>query len=223
MLKEEKEQWTRLKDKPFKEKFSYFWYYYKFHTLGTLFAIFCIVMFVIAYRENSKEPSIYVALINSNYLSSVETPLMDDFVTSRNIDTDAHPAKFDISMAMTEGVADDGSVANFQKLMALFNGHDVDVIVADKWVIEEYASLSAFCDLKEVLPEDLYAKVEDKLFYYTGEDGSTAAIGFYGDTLSKLMVNNGYSADNPPIVTIASTTERTEISVDFVRYLLEDE
>ncbi|MBQ7066699.1 MAG: hypothetical protein IJN92_07740 [Lachnospiraceae bacterium] len=222
MLQAEKEQWNRLKDKPFKEKFSYFWYYYKFHTLGILFAIFCIVMFVIAYKENSKEPSIYVALINSNYMTSVETPLMDDFVKSRNIDTNTNPAKFDISMTMTNGLADDGSVANSQKLMALFNGHDVDVIVADKWVIEEYASLSAFCDLKELLPEELYAQIEDKLFYYTSEDGTTTAIGFYGHSISKLMVNGGYSPENPPIVTIASTTERTDISVDFIRYLLEN-
>lgn len=222
MLQAEKEQWNRLKDKPFKEKFSYFWYYYKFHTLGTLFVIFCIVMFVIAYKENSKEPSIYVALINSNYMTSVETPLMDDFVKSRNIDTDAHPAKFDISMTMADDVADDGSVANSQKLMALFNGHDVDVIVADQWVIEEYASLSAFYNLEELLPEDIYLKIQDKLFYYTKEDGTTTAIGFYGDGLSKLMVNNGYSAKNPPIVTIASTSERTDISIDFIRYLLEN-
>lgn len=222
MLQAEKEQWSRLKGKPFREKLGYFWYYYKFHTLGTLFSILCIVMFVIAYRQSSKEPSIYVALINSNYVSVAETPLMDDFVESRSIDTKAHPARFDISISMTDGLADNGSVANSQKLMALFKGHTVDVLVADQWVIEEYASLSAFCDLKELLPDELYAQIEDKLFYYTDENGKTAAIGFYGDSLSKLMANNSYSSEKPPIVTIASTTERTDTAVDFIRYLLEN-
>ncbi|MBD5543957.1 MAG: hypothetical protein HDR01_06905 [Lachnospiraceae bacterium] len=222
MLKEEKEQWNKLKEKPFKEKASYFWYYYKFHAIGILAGIICLLLFIHGYRESTKEPSIYLTLINSRYGSIGETTLMDDYVKSRNIDTDAHPAKFDISISMTEGVSDEASVANSQKLMALFHSHTMDVIISDEWVLEEYASLSAFGDLKELLPPDLYEQIQDKLYYYTFSDGSTVPIGFYADDLPKIMKENAYSKENPPIVTISGTTNRLESAVDFIRYLLEE-
>lgn len=222
MREEEKEQWNKLKDKSFKDKFNYFWYYYKYHTIGAITVIICLIIFIYGLMENGKEPSIYLALINSGYMSVAETSLMDDFVESRSIDTDTHPARFDISMSMTQGIADNGSIANSQKLMALFNSHDLDVIISDKWVVEEYAPLSAFADLEELLPPDLYEKIQDKLFYYTYEDGETVPIGFYGDKLEKLMKDNAYSTDNPPVVTIASTSERLDTAVDFIRYLLEE-
>lgn len=222
MLKEEKEQWGKLKDKPLKEKISYFWYYYKFHTLGTILGIICLVVFIQGYRESTKEPSIYLTLINSRYMSVTETTLLDDYVASREIDTDAHPAKFDISISMTQGSADEASVANSQKLMALFQTHAMDIIISDGWVLDEYASLSAFGDLEALLPPDLYEKIQDKLYYYTFPDGRTIPIGFYADGLQKIMKDHAYSTDNPPIIAISGTTDRPDRAVDFIRYLLEE-
>lgn len=147
---------------------------------------------------------------------------MDDYVKSRGIDTNKNPAKFDISISMTEGVADNGSVANSQKLMALFQSHELDVIVCDTWIVEEYASLSAFGNLKELLPDDLYEEIQDKLYYYTFADGSRVPVGFYADELPKIMGNNAYSPNKPPVVTISGTTDRLETAVDFIRYLLEE-
>ncbi|MCM1161178.1 MAG: hypothetical protein NC412_08135 [Roseburia sp.] len=222
MLKEEKEQWAKLKDRPPKEKLNYFWYYYKFYVIGAMVGIICLIIFIRGYRESTKEPSIYVALINSGYMTTAETSLMDDYVASRNIDTNASPARFDISISMTQGTVDDASVANSQKLMALFQTHAMDVIISDAWVLEEYAPLSAFANLETLLPEDLYEKVQDKLYFYTLSDGSRIPIGFYGNELQKLMKDPGYSKDNPPIVAISGTTDRPESAVDFIRYLLEE-
>ncbi len=221
MLKEEKEQWGKLKDKPLKEKISYFWYYYKFYVIGVIVGIICLIIFIRGYMESMKEPSIYVALINSGYMSIAETSLMDDYVESRNINTASSPARFDISISMTQGTADNASVANSQKLMALFQTHAMDVIISDAWVLEEYASLSAFGNLEALLPEDLYEKVQDRLYFYTFPDGSRIPIGFYGDELPKLMEDPGHSKDTPPVVAISGTTDRPESAVDFIRYLLE--
>lgn len=222
MLKEEREQWNKLKDRPLKERLSYFWYYYKFYVIGIFVGIIFIFIFIKGYTESTKEPSIYVALINSGYMSAAETSLMDDYVKSRNIDTDSSPARFDISISMIKDSADNASVANSQKLMALFQTHAMDIIISDAWVLEEYASLSAFGDLQALLPADLYQKVQDRLYYYTFSDGKTVPIGFYADNLPKVMGNKGYSTDNPPIVTISGTTDRPESAVDFIRYLLEE-
>lgn len=222
MLKAEKEQWNKLKERPLKEKLNYFWYYYRFYVIGALAGIICLVIFIRGYMESTKEPSIYVTLINSSYMSVAETSLIDDYVESRGIDIDSAPAKFDISISMTKDSADNASVANSQKLMALFQTHAMDVIISDAWVIEEYASLSAFSDLKALLPADLYEKVQDRLYYYTFSDGRTVPIGFYGDNLPKIMDGKAYSTENPPIVTISGTTDRPERAVDFIRYLLEE-
>ena len=223
MLKEEKEQWNKLKGRPFKEKLSYFWYYYKYYVIGAFAGIICIFIFIQGYMESTKEPSIYVALINSRYMSVAETSLMDDYVESRGIDTDSAPARLDISISMIKDSADNASVANSQKLMALsriFQTHAMDVIISDAWVIEEYASLSAFSDLKALLPADLYEKIQNRLYYYTFSDGRTVPIGFYADNLSNIMEENAYSMENPPIVTISGTTDRPDRAIDFIRYLL---
>lgn len=223
MIKEEiKMQRDKLKNKSFKDKLKYFWYYYKFWLLGGIVITVCAVLFITGWIESSKEPSIYLALVNCNYMTDADTPLIDDFVSSRNIDINEHPARFDISINMDENSADNSSLASSQRMMAMLQTSSFDIIVADEWVIKDYAEVAAFCNLEETLPAELFEKVKDRLYYFTYEDDGTIPIGFYGDDIKKLMFNNGYLKENPPIVTISNTTKRLDTSIDFIRYLFEE-
>lgn len=223
MIKEEaKKQREKLKDKSFKEKFRYFWYYYKFWVLGAIVLTVCAVIFVRGWLESSKDPSIYLALVNCNYMTIEDTPLIDDYVASRNIDIKEHPARFDISINMNPDSIDNSSLANSQRMMAMLQTSSFDVIIADEWVIKEYAQVAAFANLEETLPADLFETVKDKLYYFQYEDDGLVPIGFYGGDIKKLMFNNGYLVDNPPIVTIANSTKHLEASIDFIRYLFEE-
>ena len=87
MIQEEiKDQQKKMEGKSFQEKFQYFWYYYKVHVFAVLFTILVIVLFANAIMKDSKEPSIYVALINSALTAEADTPLLEEYVTLRGIE-----------------------------------------------------------------------------------------------------------------------------------------
>ena len=223
MIKEEvKEQQSKMKDKSRREKAGYFWYYYKVHVIVSVVVVIALISLVRGIVENSKVPSIYVAMVNSNLFDSSESSLVDDFANSRKFDVDKHPAKFDVSYQMTEGVADNTSLGSSQKLMALLSSKDIDVLIANEWVIKDYAEMAAFANLKETLPNDLYEKVADDLIYFEYEDDGKVPIGIDISDNPKITADNTYKEDTPPIVTIGNNSERQETAIDFIRYLYEE-
>ena len=52
-------------------------------------------------------------------------------------------------------------MANVQKLMALVAAKELDVIMADTSTFTNYAEPGYFCNLNEVLPQELIDKYQD--------------------------------------------------------------
>ena len=222
MIKEDvKEQQEKLKGKSFKEKFQYFWYYYKVHTMVAIVGIIAVIIFAKDIIRNSREPAIYAILANSNLYSVSETKLMDDYIASRQINIEEHPATLDVSISMIEDTADSMSLANSQKLMALFQAGDIDIFVGDSWIVDSYASVGGFANLKEVLPAELYKKVEKDLIYFEYEEDGKVPIGIQVKDNEKIMQNHTYDVIDSPIITIGMNSSRIETAVDFITYLYE--
>lgn len=221
MIRDEiKEQQEKLKDKSPQEKFKYFVYYYKFHVLIAITVVWFIIYAVSAIIENSKESSIYIALLNTSLTSFDETSLLTDYVESRSIDTDATPAVLDTSISF-ESVGDDLSLASFQKLMSLLEVGELDVLVCEEWLIKEYSELGAYENLETLLPADLYEIVKENLYYAKNADGQEIPVAFYVNENAKIMQGNTYPEDAKPVLAISSTSTRKEQAVDFIRYLYE--
>lgn len=209
-----------MKDKSGRERFKYFCYYYWKPVVLSLIVIGCIISFILHLIESGRESSIYVALVNCNIISEEQTDLVSDYVLSRNIDTDANPARLDVGLQMAENRNDNLDVANSQKLSAFLESGSIDVLIAPEWTIESCANQAYLSNIETVLPKDLYVQLENRLIYHTYEDDGRVPVALYVGDLPRIR--SLYEADEKPYFAIGNITERKETAVDFLRYLLED-
>ena len=224
MIRDEvKEQHKKLEKKSFKEKLQYFWYYYKVHVFVVLFSILSISLFITAAIKESRDPCIYVALINSSLASDQDTTLLSDYVTSRNIDTTKHPAKMDFTMHMSSSSADDASMASSQKYMSMLSTGKADVILCDKWIIDEYAILDAYENLETYLAPEDYEKIKDNLYYCEVNGKGKIPVAFYATNVDKVLTDSLYGKKECPLIAICRTSKRKETAADFIKYLLNSE
>ena len=167
MMKEEiKEQKEKVKQMSRKERFRYFWYYNWIKlALGGLALLFVAYLGYTIYNNQNNE-SIYVAMINSVMTGDDQQALMDGFVESRQIDTENAPARINANMQLLEEQYTNLSLANSQSLQAYIETGDYDVLVADEWIIRDFASQALLRDLSEALPTEIYEQVKDRLVYY---------------------------------------------------------
>lgn len=223
MIQDEiKAQQDKLKDKSFSEKMEYFWYYYKIHVFVVLFIIISLSIFISAAIKDSKEPSIYVTLINSNLGSEADTTLLSDYVSARNIDTKEHPAKMDFTLQMSSTQADDASMASSQKYMSMLTSGKMDVILCDQWIIDEYAILDAYENLETYLSPEDFEKVKDNLYYCEVNEKGKIPVAFYATDVDKILTDSLYGKKETPLIAICRTSKRKDAAVDFIHYLLNE-
>lgn len=209
-----------MKDKSSWERFKYFCYYYWKPIVLALVAVCCIITFARHIVEYAKESSIYVALVNCNIVAEEQTDLVSGYAVSRNIDTDAHPARLDVALQMSETRNDNLDVANNQKLSAFLESGSIDVLIAPEWTIESCASQAYLANIETALPADLYEQLQDKLIYHTYEDDGRVPVAIYVGDIPKIQ--KLYESDVEPYFAIGNITGRKETAADFLRYLLED-
>lgn len=214
-----RQQQEKMKDKSIRARLEYFWYYYKIPVLaGSAAALLCL-LFIFALIREARNPSIYVALINSSLTSASQTTLVTGFADSRGLDVDAHPARLDYSMHMSPTLTDDLSVAASQQLMTHMNSGDVDVYFGDQWLIDEYASLDAYENLENCLPSALLEKLGNKLYYAEVNGKGRLPVAIYADELAIISQESIYPDDTRPLIAISRTSHRKEIAADFILYL----
>ena len=221
MMKEEiKEQKEKVKQMSRMERFRYFWYYNWIKlALGGVALLFVAYLIFTIYNNQNNE-SLYVAMINSVMTGEDQQALMDSFVESRQIDTENAPARINANMQLLEDQYNNLALANSQSLQAYMETGDYDVLIADEWIIRDFASQALLRDLSEALSAEIYEQVKDRLVYYDYNDGTHIAIGIYADDIAK--VKDYYPDSVRPIISLAAKSSTQEIGVEFVAYLLEE-
>lgn len=223
MIQEEiKDQQKKMEGKSFQEKFQYFWYYYKVHVFAVFFTILVIVLFANAIMKDSKEPSIYVALINSALTAEADTPLLEEYVTLRGIDQEAHPAKLDYTLQMDQSLVNDLSLASSQKYMSMLTSGKTDVIFCDKWIVDEYAALDAYENLEDYLSAEDFAQIKDRLYYCEVPQKGRIPVAFYAEGIEKILTEPLYGKKEIPLISICRTSRRKDTAADFIHYLLNE-
>lgn len=90
-------------------------------------------------------------------------------------------------------------------------------MITDEATIRHYENMDAYMDLRELLPEDLYKKLENQLLYVSDEDGSTVPAAVSLET-SSLHSDTGIVM-NPPYLAVISSTHHTEDVRSAIEYL----
>ncbi len=175
MINEEiKEQTGKLKNMDLKQKISYIWDYYKVHIMIAVVVIFAVSSFIHD-KATSKDCVFFVAMLNSNVSSAVESDLFNDFAASlEDFDPEHETMTIDANYNI-EGT-DQVAYAFMQRILADYNVGNIDATIATRDAIEQFASYQAYADLKEILPADLFNDLEAAgwdFIYNTYEDPAT--------------------------------------------------
>ena len=238
---EKRNQWQALKGMGFKAHWDYFWDYYKVHVIVGILVI--VGIFSLAKDILTQKPdAINITIINAAGISDA-SPLEAGFAEYESIDT----TKFNVAIDSTSSInlqnPDSYTIANSERIYSMIAAHDLDVIMADTEVFQNYAKNEMFLDLRDYFSDEEMNAFGDSIFYIDtadyrngddyleGKDSSDTAEDDE-NVVHELIPVGIILSDNPhlkaleyyqystPVIGLAVASERSETGADFIRYLL---
>ncbi|MGN1181212.1 MAG: hypothetical protein ACI4SD_08350 [Suilimivivens sp.] len=157
-----KQQHMKAKDMTFKEKLAYFWYYYKVHTIVTIIVIIALVSYIHA-LVTAKDYNFYGIMLNSSSLDG--DALETSFGEYAGLDLENYECFIDTLSTLSYQSQSEYDLATFQKMIALVQTKDLDVLVTDPQVFYNFSFNSMMMDLRNVFSEEELAGYEGKIYY----------------------------------------------------------
>lgn len=157
-----REQHEKTKDMSLKGKLSYFWYYYKIHTLTALI-ILIIAGSLIHDIATRKDFNFYCVMLNNVYMSG--DLLKESFGEYAGLDMENYECAIDTDATFSYSDTSNFSAANFQKLVALVQSHELDSMIIDSQVCYNFACNEVLADLRTILTEEELKQYEGKIYY----------------------------------------------------------
>lgn len=221
-----KTEGEKLKKMTFSEKLSYIWSYYKVHILITIgFIVLAVSLGKVIYRNIKYDSVFHCAMVNNMLSIAQEEYIIEEFGNYLNIDKEHETITFDSGyMFMWENSSfSDTNYTSRMKVASALAAQVIDIFVADKTYMISAAPEGQLYDLKEVLPADIYAAIEDKLFYTAGEDGVERAYAIDLSSSPYTYKNdreNGILYQEPPYYGIVINTEHLDSAIEFLKFIL---
>lgn len=218
MHDEIREQNAKLKNAPLKDKAAYFKEYYLKPTI--VVAIIVIFVSYLAYSIlTAPSDTAFAAFFYNDTGDSSNTELLDGFIEYRKIDTKEHDAYIDATMNYVPDSSDYDAYMGLEKAMAVLSTGELDVIVGDMDTIDYFARSECFHDITTILPDDLLAQFEDKLYYAEcGENAQRIPVGIYVTDSPKLN-QYYYYVDKEPVLGLVVNSNSIDNAIAFLRYL----
>ena len=204
----------------FRQKVEHFWEYEKWKVIIPIVLLIVMNSFIQTYKSERQPLTLDIAMVNAVMESADDVDFHNGFIEEYDIDVEKAPIKIETGMVhpkvMDEKAAtDELTVASIQKYQAMLTSGKIDITVSNEWAVEEYGKTDSYENLQELLPEDVYHRIEGKLFYHTNEVGEKVPIGIIVDEIESI--NQFYN--DTPIVTVSKHSTRKEQSVLFIKWL----
>ena len=156
------EQHLKLKDMPLKEKLRYFWDYYRIHAFVVLLVI-VLGITLVHDVTSAKEYNFYGIMLNSFFLSGEK--MESAFAEYADLDTNEYNCYIDTDSALSYAKMEELDMATVQRLMALIQTKDLDALIFDSVVFNNYANNEFFLDLNTVFSEEELKQYEGYIYY----------------------------------------------------------
>lgn len=159
-LQKEKKKLSRLS---FGGKLQYIFDYYKFWILGVVVLI-GLVWSVGSTILHNKPTGFYAMLLNAggtDLSGQADEAAGAAFAEAAGLDDEKQKIIVDTSASFNPNDQSQFSMAQNAKIAALYQSHDIDVMVADPGVFTYYALNGSFVDLRDVLDDETLAVYED--------------------------------------------------------------
>ncbi|MEE1377244.1 MAG: hypothetical protein UF438_00810 [Oribacterium sp.] len=158
-LKKEKKKLSRLS---FGEKLQYIFDYYKFWILGVVVLV-GLVWSVGSTILHNKPTGFYAMLLNTggqDLSGEADEAAGEAFAEAAGLDDEKQKILVDTSATFNPNDQSQFSMAQNAKIAALYQSHEIDVMVADPGVFTYYALNGSFVDLRDVLDDETLAGYE---------------------------------------------------------------
>ena len=165
-LQKEKKKLSRLS---FGEKLQYIFDYYKFWILGVVVLV-GLVWSVGSTILHNKPTGFYAMLLNAggqDLSGQADEAAGEAFAEAAGLDDEKQKILVDTSATFNPNDQSQFSMAQNAKIAALYQSHEIDVMVADPGVFTYYALNGSFVDLRDVLDDETLAgyKASGQVYY----------------------------------------------------------
>ncbi len=220
VLDEIREEHKKMKGRPFKEKFSYYWGYYRVPALVAILVLFFVgnLIYTIA---TAKDTALSVMMINS-YTDMDTESYMAGFNEYAQIDTKHYTTTLDANFSLSKDSTDPYTVANIQKFAAMVAAQELDIIMAEPKTFAEYAEGGYMLNLNDVLPADKLAAWEDRFIYYDISDDEVngqVPVGIRVTDVPLLQESGAYSYQDDAYLGVVVNSARLDNVLAFLEYL----
>jgi hypothetical protein len=250
VMDEFKDERSKMKDAPFKQRLAYFWDYYKWYVIGGLAGIIIVCVFVHDI-VSQKTHLLSAALLNTSaYLdSSVSEEYEERFLDELGVDKKKYDISMDTSFYLSFENMDTTSASTIEKLSAYIAATMLDVMAADDTTFYKYANNGTLCDIREFLSEEQIEKYTP-YFYYVDEkvveqvqyadeqmDDSLrpeipdpakpelmeepVPVGIYVDSCTEFLDTYDFTGADHVVIGVISNAPHTETIPLFIDYIFE--
>lgn len=247
VMDEFREEREALKHGSLKQRLQYFWYYYRWHVIvGILVLVFgfSLIKEIVTQKDNA----FYAVMLNSTELDS-GAAYAQGFAEYAGIDLNEYEMLFDTSMHISTSSYDESTMSSSQKLMVYTAAAELDVMVSNTEVLQQYANTGTFYDLRELLTAEQLAQYEPYLYYVDqavveqieiardeltdinsitvpdpfkpDEMADPIPVGLCVSDCAPLRESFYFSNEQDVVLCVFVNSQRPETSVSFINYVFE--
>lgn len=215
-----KKQHKKVRKKGFKAMVSYFWDYYKVPT-AVIIVIALFSFYLIRDMASNLPYGFYAMMINSTMHPDGEV-IGEDFAGYAGIDTNSYNVLIDTNQTLSTSSYNTYDVSTQERIMAITAAGDLDVMIADQSVFEQYARNSYMTDLRDLMSEDELKKYDGYIYYVDGAILKAIEDGTYEQASSENTADNESqgSQDDPSVAGSNSAATDETISDEEISYML---
>lgn len=215
-----KKQHKKVRKKGFKAMASYFWDYYKVPT-AVIIIIALFSFYLIRDMASNLPYGFYAMMINSTMHPDGEV-IGEDFAGYAGIDTSSYNVLIDTNQTLSTSSYNTYDVSTQERIMAITAAGDLDVMIADQSVFEQYARNSYMTDLRDLMSEDELKKYDGYIYYVDGAILKAIEDGTYEQAASENTADNESqgSQDDPSVAGSNSAATDETISDEEISYML---
>lgn len=215
-----KKQHKKVRKKGFKAMVSYFWDYYKVPT-AVIIVIALFSFYLIRDMASNLPYGFYAMMINSTMHPDGEV-IGEDFAGYAGIDTSSYNVLIDTNQTLSTNSYNTYDVSTQERIMAITAAGDLDVMIADQSVFEQYARNSYMTDLRDLMSEDELKKYDGYIYYVDGAILKAIEDGTYEQASSENTADNESqgSQDDPSVAGSNSAATDETISDEEISYML---
>ena len=231
VINEPKRPFSELR---FREKVEFIWDYYKIPIALILFFVIVTASLLKHYLTSNQDVLLYGMTVNTHIDDEKAAEIPDLYMEYAAADAKKYTVNFDQSlfMGVEYGVQAETDYSTVIKLSTTIAGKMLDYLICDQYVFESYEAIAGYYDLKDLLPDDLYSRLEEEGRIIIGQaDNSDSASRLDPYPMAIDITDTDFAKryGMSPLVgdtlyfTIIANSQRTEEAVNMIRMIFGDD